>query len=133
MGIKKYKMIEPPMDVVTVTLPTSDTKKFLVVILHVPVQGVKIVHRKCTEGAQQSLLYVHTLNVGVHPCFGLFRGNVTVTTPVLNCLPSKTNMNRLLNNWLLLGFNCPTSIGSCCCSSLTRVAVGVGVVWVLTY
>ena len=27
----------------------------------------------------------------------------------------------------------PTSIGSCSCSSLTGVAVGVGVVWVLTY
>ena len=95
------------MDVVTVTLPTSDTKKVLVVLLHVPVQWVKIVRRKCTEGAQQSLLCVHTSNVGVHPCFGLFRGNVTVTTPVLNCLPPETNMNQLLNNWLLLGFNCP--------------------------
>ena len=95
------------MDVVTVTLPTSDTKKVLVVLLHVPVQWVKIVLRKCTEGAQQSLLCVHTLNVGVHPCFGLFRGNVTVTTPVLNCLPPETNMNQLLNNWLLLSFNCP--------------------------
>ena len=95
------------MDVVSVTLPTSDTKKVLVVLLHVPVQRVKIVLRKCTEGAQQSFLCVHTSNVGVHPCFGLFRGNVTVTTPVLNCLPPETNMNWLLNNWLLLGFNCP--------------------------
>ena len=95
------------MDVVTVTLPTSDTKKVLIVLLHVPVQWVKIVCRKHTEGAQQSLLCVHTSKVGVHPCFGLFRDNVTVTTPVLNCLPPETNMNWLLNNWLLLGFNCP--------------------------
>ena len=35
-----------------------------------------------------------------------FLGAMSVTTPVLNCLPPKTNMNRLLNNWLLLGFNC---------------------------
>ena len=67
MGIKKYKMIEPPMGVVTVPLPTSDTKKVLVVLLHVPVQRIKIVRRKCTEGAQQSLLCVHTSNVGIHP------------------------------------------------------------------
>ena len=60
-------MIEPPMDVVTVTLPTSDTKKVLVVLFHVPVQRIKIVRRKCTEGAQQSLLCVHTSNVGIHP------------------------------------------------------------------
>ena len=67
MGLKKYKMIEPPMGVVTVTLPTSDTKKVLVVLLHVPVQRIEIVRRKRTEGAQQSLLCVHTSNVGIHP------------------------------------------------------------------
>ena len=60
-------MIEPPMGVVTVTLPTSDTKKVLVVLLHVPVQRIEIVRRKCTEGSQQSLLCVHTSNVGIHP------------------------------------------------------------------
>ena len=37
-------MIEPPIGVVTVTLPTSDTKKVLVVLLHVPVQRIEIVH-----------------------------------------------------------------------------------------
>ena len=69
MGLKKYKMIEPPMNVVTVTLPTSDTKKVLVVLLHVPVQRIEVVRRKRTEGAQQSLLCVHTSNVGIHACF----------------------------------------------------------------
>ena len=67
MGLKKYKMIEPPMGVVTVTLPISDTKKVLVVLLHVSVQRIEIVCRKCREGAQQSLLCVHTSNVGIHP------------------------------------------------------------------
>ena len=52
---------------VTVTLPISDTKKVLVVLLHVPVQRIEIVRRKRTEGAQQSLLCVHTSNVGIHP------------------------------------------------------------------
>ena len=55
------------MGVVTVTLPISDTKKVLVVLLHVPVQRIEIVCRKCTEGAQQSLLCVYTSNVGIHP------------------------------------------------------------------
>ena len=35
-------MIEPPMGVVTVTLPISDTKKVLVVLLHVPVKELKL-------------------------------------------------------------------------------------------
>ena len=51
------------MGVVTVTLPISDTKKVLVVLLHVPVQRIEIVRRKCTEGAQQSLLCVYTCTV----------------------------------------------------------------------
>ena len=61
-------MIEPPMGVVTVTLPISDTKKVLVVLLHVPVQRVEIVRRKRTEGEQQSLLCVHTSNVKCQRC-----------------------------------------------------------------
>ena len=69
MGLKKYKMIKPPMNVVTVTLPTSDTKKVLVVLLHVSVQRIVVVRRKCTEGAQQSLLCVHTSNMGIHSDF----------------------------------------------------------------
>ena len=77
MGSKKYKMIEPPMGVVTVTLPTSDTKKVLVVLLlcifYVQCRFFEQAH----EGAQlepslchlwvMSLLCVHTLNVGIHP------------------------------------------------------------------
>ena len=58
------------MDVVTVTSPTnSNTKKALVVLLHMPVYRIEVVHRKCTEGAQQSLLCVHTSNNGIHTRF----------------------------------------------------------------
>ena len=90
------------MGVVTVTLPTSDTKKVLVVLLHVPVQRIEIVRRKRTEGAQQSLLCVHTSNVGIHPWFRLFRGNVTVATPVFNCLPPETDVDGLFHDGLPL-------------------------------
>ena len=87
-------MIKPPMNVVTVTLPTSDTKKVLVVLLHVSVQGIVVVRRKCTEGAQQSLLCVHTSNMGIHSGLGLSRGNVAVTTSILDSLTPETNVNR---------------------------------------
>ena len=92
------------MDVVTVTLPTSDTKKDLVVLLHVPVQRIVVVRRKCTEGAQQSLLCVHTSNMGIHSGLGPFRGNVTVTTSILDSLPPETNMYWFLYNLLRLYF-----------------------------
>ena len=68
------------MDVVTVTSPTSDTKKDLVVLLHVPVYRIKVVCGKHPEGAQQSLLCVHTSNMGIHAQFGPCGGDVAITT-----------------------------------------------------
>ena len=90
------------MNVVTVTLPTSDTKKVLVVLLHVSVQRIVVVRRKCTEGAQQSLLCVHTSNMGIHSGLGLSRGNVAVTTSILDSLTPETNVNRFFYDSLLL-------------------------------
>ena len=98
------------MDVVTVTSPTtSDTKKALVVLLHVPVEWIKVVHRKRTEGAQQSLLCVHTSNMGIHTRFGPCGGDVAITTPVFYRFLPQTDVDQFLNNnftlhihWLLL-------------------------------
>ena len=51
---------------------------------------------------------MHTSNVGIHSGFGLFRGNVTVTTSILNSLPPKTDTYWFLYNWLVqLHLYCP--------------------------
>ena len=44
---------------------------------------------------------MHTSNVGVHSGLRPFRGNVTVTTSILNSLPPETDMYWFLYNWLV--------------------------------
>ena len=73
-------------------------------LLHVPIQRIEVIGRKCTEGAQQSLLCVHTSDMCIHASFGPCGGDVAITTPVLYSSP-QTDVNWLFYYQLLFGLD----------------------------
>ena len=95
----------------------------------------------------ESKLYVENAQKEHNRAFFVCTLRMLASIPALDFLGAMSQLPHLYSTvcppkltWIgfsTIGFSslltAPTSIGSCSCSSLTGVAVGVGVVWVLTY
>ena len=93
-ALKNIKWFNPPLW----HYPNDNkTKKTLLLLLLMSVEWIHVVHTKMTEGAQEGLLCVHTMDVCILHMFCCPWGNVTVPTPVLILVGPQFNHYGHLN------------------------------------